>query len=91
MQVIKKTLGTSWVDFDTFIETTASGTYRIYNRGNDGILLLEAGSSPAAGSNDGEPLMMNEKARYEKGTSTLYMRAINDKAVINVVEVEADA
>jgi hypothetical protein len=89
MQEKKDTITNKWIDFETFLGSSAgTSTYRIYNRGNDAVLLQENTSKPSDSNDDGEPLLMNKYATFQKGTSNLYLRAQFSSSVINVVEVD---
>ena len=90
MQPIRKKLTTEWVEFATFINTTVNTNdkYRLCNRGNSDILLLETDTAPAVDNIDGDPLVTNEKVTFTKPeSSTLYLRALNDETYINITKV----
>ena len=94
MQTKKGYIGADWEDFETFINQSAgTSSYRIFNRGIGTILLQENTSQPAAGNDDGEPLIAGKYVTFQKGTSNLYMRAESNitGALINVTEVEENA
>ena len=91
MQTIRKNLTEEWVEFATFINDTVStdDKYRIYNRGNGKVLLLETDTAPSASSVDGEPLLVDERVTFTKPSgSTLYMRVENGESILNIVEVD---
>lgn len=89
MQEKKDIITNKWVDFETFLGSSAgTSSYRIYNRGNDTVLCQENTSKPSDSNDDGEPLLMNKHVTFKKGTSNLYLRAQFSSSVINVVEVE---
>lgn len=89
MQAKKDIVTNEWIDFETFLGSSAgTSTFRIYNRGNDIVLFQENTSKPLDSNDDGEPLLMNKFATFKKGTSNLYLRAQFSNSIINIVEVE---